>query len=163
MSVLIVFESHFGNTSAVATAIASGFADAGVPVVVAHVEEAPDAIPTDVDLLLVGAPTHNMNLPTAATRTKAAELSGSAPGGRGVAEWLAGVQARPGLRVVAFDTTVPGGFSGSAAKGTVKLLGRRGIKAERGESFAVTKAPGPLRDGELERARSWGAGLGGGR
>jgi hypothetical protein len=62
--------------------------------------------------------------------------------------------------VVTFDTTTGGAWSGSAAKAAAKLLRRRGFSApEQGPGFIVAGTPGPLRDGEEARARSWGAEL----
>ncbi len=62
--------------------------------------------------------------------------------------------------MVTFDTTTGGAWAGSAAKAAAKLLRRRGFGSpEQGPGFIVTGTPGPLRDGEEERARTWGAGL----
>ena len=54
---LVVFESMFGNTEAVANAIADGLKEQGA-VRVVEVGEAPDGLPSGVDLLVVGGPTH---------------------------------------------------------------------------------------------------------
>ena len=49
---------------------------------------------------------------------------------------------------------------GSAAKNMAKLLAARGLKPVAApQKFVVTGRYGPLKDGEIERARQWGAGL----
>jgi flavorubredoxin len=160
MSVLIVVESHFGNTMAVARAVAAGLTSRGTVVTVVRCGEAPNEIPADVSLLLAGAPTHNLHLPSRASRTQAASRGADSGDVVGLAEWIGTATPRRDLRVVTFDTTTGGGFAGSAAKAAAKLLRRRGFGTpEQGPGFIVTGTPGPLRDGEEERAQTWGAGL----
>ena len=61
-----------------------------------------------------------------------------------------------------FDTRVTkvGKLPGSAAKAAAKVLRRRslGVVAE-SASFFVEDSTGPLGEGELDRARAWGARL----
>jgi len=160
MSVLIVVESLFGNTMAVARAVAAGISSGGTTVTVLRCTEAPAEIPAGVSLLLAGAPTHNLHLPNRATRTQAAAGGAGHAEAAGLAEWIGTASPRAGLRVVTFDTTTGGAFAGSAAKAAAKLLRRRGFGTpEQGPGFIVSGTPGPLRDGEEERARAWGAGL----
>lgn len=154
-TVLIVVESCYGNTGRVADAIASGLSGVGAHVQVGPAETAAPAVAPTVDLVLVGAPTHNAGLPTASTRAQT-----PTPGRLGVREWVAAAQIPAGAHVITFDTVTGGAFSGSAAKAAVKMLRRRRIGAERGESFRVSGREGPLADGELERARAWGEDLG---
>ena len=159
MSVLIVVESRFGNTLGIARSVAAGVADSGAEVSVLRCSDAA-AIPQDVHLVLVGAPTHNLRLPSQASRKQAAARGASADAGPGVAEWIGQLDPRPDVRVVTFDTTTDGRFTGSAAKAAARLLRGRGFtSAEQGESFLVEGTAGPLRPGEEDRARSWGAGL----
>ncbi len=160
MSVLIVVESMFGNTMAVARAVATGLSSGGTEVSVLRCAEAPQVIPAEVSLLLAGAPTHNLHLPTRSSRTQATGRGASQADAVGLAEWIGTVTPRSDLRVVTFDTTTGGAFAGSAAKAAAKLLRRRGFSTpEQGPGFVVTGTPGPLRDGEEDRARLWGAGL----
>jgi hypothetical protein len=164
MSVLIVVESCFGNTRVVAEAVADGLATAlgGVPVTVVAADDAPLDLPAAVDLLLVGAPTHAFSMPSSRSRQDAARQGASpAPAGVGVRDWIARVTPRPDLPVVTFDTSVKLRFTpGTAAKAARKALARRGFaRAERGPSFYVTGTPGPLVDGEAQRAKQWAAGL----
>lgn len=160
MSVLIVVESLFGNTMAVARAVATGLADGGAAVTVLRCGEAPAEIPADVSLLVAGAPTHNLHLPNRASRSQAAGRGAAQADAVGLAEWIGTATPRRDLRVVTFDTTTGGAWAGSAAKAAAKLFRRRGFcTPEQGPGFIVTGTPGPLRDGEEERARTWGAGL----
>ena len=160
MSVLIVVESLFGNTLAVAHAVAAGLTGRGAHVTVLRCGQAPTDIPAEVSLLVAGAPTHNFHLPNPASRTQAAGRGAAYADAVGLAEWIGTATPRRDLRVVTFDTTTAGAFTGSAAKAVAKLLRRRGFSApEQGPGFIVTGTPGPLRDGEEERARAWGAGL----
>lgn len=163
MTVLIVAESCFGNTRAVARSIASGVAESlgEDSVTVTRPSEAPHELDPAVDLLLVGAPTHDYSLPKPRTRTQAAAKGATEQDDVGVQEWIAHLAPRADLRVVTFDTSLEMRFSlGSAAKSAFKALKKRGFRlAERGESFRVTAMPGPLADDEETRARTWGAQL----
>jgi hypothetical protein len=155
MQALLVVESCFGCTLAVARAVADGLRDAGTAVEIVPAAQAPATV--DADLVLVGAPTHNMGLPSSTSRASAAQ-KGAPAAGNGVREWLE--RWTPGgARVVSFDTGTGGFLAGSAAKAVVKALRRRGTPCERGESFTVSGTAGPLADGELERARAWGRSL----
>jgi len=49
---------------------------------------------------------------------------------------------------------------GSAAKAAAKMASKRGYRLlTRPESFYVQNVPGPMLDGEVERAQVWGAQL----
>jgi flavorubredoxin len=141
----------------VAEHVAEGLRSRGAAVSVVDAAEAPR--PDHVDLLLVGAPTHNMGMPRPGSRQQA-----TASGGReavaGVAEWLSALPRALGGRAAAFTTvTSTGFFAGSAAKGIEKELRRRGVEVVGREAFLVTGRSGPAAEGELDRAQRWGAGL----
>ena len=75
-----------------------------------------------------------------------------------MASWLQALAPGSGA-AASFDTRVRGPF-GSAAPAILKGLeaaGYRAIAKPRG--FTVSGTYGPLREGELERAREWGADL----
>lgn len=56
----------------------------------------------------------------------------------------------------AFDTRVESRLAGSAARPASRQLRRRGYGlAGKPEGFIVTSSQGPLRQGELDRAREW--------
>ncbi|WP_030915795.1 flavodoxin family protein [Streptosporangium amethystogenes] len=152
MRVVVVTESCFGNTSQVAEAIIEGLRSGGAAVEAVSADSAPPSL--SADLVLVGAPTHNMGLPSSASRSQAAQKGGSAPSS-GVREWIDRVDSVDG-RVIAFSTTTGGLFAGSASKAIVKAFKRHKIRAEHGADFTVTGTPGPLAGGELTRAREWG-------
>jgi flavodoxin len=158
MYALVVVESCFGNTYAAAEAVAAGLTDAGAEVALVSAAEAPNQ--PVADLVLVAAPTHNLGLPSPASRAKARENGAQVPD-MGVKEWLAMAKAIKGVRLVAVDTAVAGMFSGSAAKVAARLAKGRGWAAERGPSFIVTGQKGPLIDGELDKARTLGRALAG--
>ena len=160
MLALILVESYFGNTRAVADAIADGLSPM-VSADVLEIPDVPDAVDSTVDLLVVGGPTHALGMSRPNTRQDAvrqAELSST--GAVGVREWLASATSVP-ARAAAFDTRIDKGWvPGSAAKGIAKGLRRLGATLiEKPMSFKVTGTPGPLADGELDRARAWGAQL----
>ena len=72
MKALIVYESMFGNTHAVAEAVAAGLRPAVQTEVRRVAEVAPEAV-AEADLLVVGAPTHVHGLSRPSTRKAAAE------------------------------------------------------------------------------------------
>lgn len=164
MRVLVVVESHFGNTRAIADEVAQGVADAGGRASVVPVNEAPTQIPADVDVLVVGAPTHSRGLSTAATRRQA-DQSGGDGAGQGLREWIDTLDFPSTLTIAAFDTTVSKGwFSGSAAKVASTILARRvqgqpGVTVQPPQSFLVGGTKGPLQDGQRQSAHAWGAQL----
>ena len=72
--------------------------------------------------------------------------------------WLEALQ--PGeARVAAFETRV-WWSPGSAANAILEKFERLGYRSiARPQKFIVKGRYGPLRDGELEKAKAWGAGL----
>lgn len=159
MRARIIVESCFGNTHAIAEALAEGLRSGGAEVTVAAAAEAGPVGP-DVGLVVLAAPTHNMSLPTPASRDQAVKRGGQAPAS-GVREWIAAAAPISGARLVTVDTAAPGPFSGSAAKDAQRRAKARGWRAERGPSFLM--AGEHLRDGELERARQLGTAWAAGR
>lgn len=160
---VVVYESMFGNTQEIARAIADGLGSVpGMEVVTEEVGRAP-ALVAGADLLVVGAPTHALTLSRPATRKDAASKARGAlvSAGVGVREWLEVVELAGAPPVAAtFDTRIKKPLlPGSAAKAARRLLHRRGIQVVDVESFWVADLLGPLRDGEVERARRWGVGL----
>jgi len=156
MGAVIVYESMFGNTRIVAEAIAEGLraSDPGAQVAVMPVAQAATGKLADADLLIVGAPTHFSRIPTPRSRKAFAA-------GPGVREWLAALPAAPpGRRAAAFDTRLSYPLAGSAARPISRRLHRRGYQIVASPAgFIVQHSKGPLKDGERERARAWGAGL----
>lgn len=163
MRALVVVESVFGNTRRIAEEVARGLAQGlgGTGQVrVADVGDTPEPV-DGVDLLVVGGPTHAFAMTRMSTRRSAAEQAGGGaePAETGLREWLAALaEAPPGVRAAVFDTRMDRPrLPGSAAAGAARRLRRLGYDlVARPESFRVTGTQGPLREGELDRARAWG-------
>lgn len=161
MRALLVFESMFGDTKEIAEAIVTGL-PAGFVADLAEVGQAPTTIRPDVDLLIVGGPTHAFGMTRPSTREDAVKQAAGAPiisSGRGLREWLESLVVRNGLPAAAFDTRMNSPrLPGSAAHAAERRLRRLGCHiVAPAESFYVTGTKGPLRDGELVRARAWAA------
>lgn len=164
---LVVYESMFGNTEAVARAIADGVASR-LEVELVEVGAAPRSLPPDVRLLVVGGPTHAHGMTRPDSRADAGRRAEGRQVSRGIGirEWLTDLEA-PSTPVVAavFDTRIKGpkALWGSAAKAATSLLARSFAIIRGPESFLVDGPTGPVFDrllpAELERARSWGADL----
>jgi len=161
MRSLVVYESWFGNTRRVAEEIAASLAPSGQVDLVSVDEPLPPL--EDVDLLVVGAPTHIHGLSSKRSREGALTQGAHGELGIGVRGWI---DALPdgafGPRAAAFDTRAnkPVLFVGSAARGMAHRLRRRGYTLVTDpESFFVQGTPGPLEEGELDRAAEWGKGL----
>lgn len=155
--VLIVAESHWGNTDAVADEIAAGLREErpDVEVVRAEARDAP-SVPEETALVVVGGPTHAFSMSRKNTREDAGSKGATQPHGPGIREWVDQVGPLPHVPVRTFDTRVPH-FPGSAAGSAAKALRKHGwTDCRRGESFFVGGYEGPLADGELEHARRWG-------
>lgn len=163
MSIQVVVESMFGNSLTVAEAVAEAAREAGATVHLTRVAEAGPEVDDDATLLVVGGPTHAFSMTRSSTRADA--LREGAPYGdteTGIREWIDRATPRPELPVVTFDTRVQVKFvPGSAAKSAASSLKGHGFAhVTRGPTFFVLGKEGPLADGELERARAWGAELG---
>jgi flavodoxin len=166
MSVLVVYESVYGNTRAVAEAIADGLG--GADLVPAH--EAANR-GQDAQLLVVGGPTHMHGMTTTRSRKVAVEAVHKGGDGHaaepdaaeepGLRTWIDDLPDAGGAPAAAFDTRAdkPPWLTGAASRGIAKRLRRRGYEVLGTESFLVEDSEGPLAEGELERARAWGAEL----
>jgi flavodoxin len=143
MNALIVYHSQFGNTQQVAEAIAEVFQEAGAARTLNADQLAPAEL-QDVDLVVMGTPTHKMNLPEAV---------------RPVFENLPRRILRD-VPIAAFDTSYK--MSAVLARFTAakridrklrKLGGKRLVSPE---TFYVEEHhEGPLYEGEIERAKTW--------
>jgi flavodoxin len=143
MEALVVYHSKYGNTRQVAQAIAGVFQRAGAARTLSAEHLTPAAVEA-VDLVVMGTPTHKMNLPEAV---------------RPVFERLPRRSLR-GVAIAAFDTSYE--MSAFLARFTAakrvdrklrKLGGRRLVPPE---TFLVEhNHEGPLLNGEIERAQGW--------
>lgn len=163
---LVVYESMFGNTERVAEAILRGLRLEGVDTALLDVGSAPATLREDLDLLVVGGPTHAFAMSRASTRQDA--VVKGAPAARaeaGLREWLASVQVESGadLRVAAFDTRVTKvrWLPQAAGPSAVRAARHRGLEPiTKPVGFLVDDIAGPLVEHELERAVAWGRELG---
>jgi flavodoxin-like protein len=158
MRTLIVYESWFGNTRRVAEKVATAIA----PESEVEILAVDDTLPSlaDVDLVVLGAPTHVHGLSSARSRQGAIDQRGDgAEPGIGARDWIDRLPAHGGPRMAVFDTRAhkPELLVGSAAHSMARRLQRRGyVLALEPESFFVDGTEGPLEEGELEHAWEWG-------
>jgi flavodoxin len=160
MKAIVVYESHWGNTAAVARAIADGIGSGARALTT---DEAVGHALTDVDLVVAGAPVMVFSLPGEGMRDKV-EADRKAPAAPDVAHpvlrtWLDSLPAIPRAKAAAFDTRMR--LTPRGAVGTIESkLRKAGCQVvTKGKGFVVTGTYGPLREGELDRARAWGAEL----
>ncbi|WP_430867460.1 flavodoxin family protein [Demequina aurantiaca] len=163
MKALVVYESMWGNTAQIAQAIATGLSDSA-SVEVLEMSIAPASPAYNVDLVVVGGPTHTFSMSRPDTRYEAVKLGASnTTPSPGIREWIAELPStHAGVLVATFDTRVAKTrrLPGSAARKAGKLLSHLGYEAVVApEGFFVAGVEGPLVEGEFERARSWGAQL----
>jgi flavorubredoxin len=160
MKAMVVYESHWGNTAAVARAIAAGI---GPETPALTTDEASTEGLTDVDLLVAGAPVIAFRLATDKMLESMADQTGKAPSAPDLSHasmrsWLGRLPRGRG-RSAAFETRIwwsPRGATPDIEHGLEDAGYQPVAKAHR---FVVKGSQGPLRDGELERAREWGAEL----
>lgn len=157
MKALVVYESFWGNTAAVAHAIAEGIGPGAEAVTTSAAT--PDRV-AEADLLVAGAPVIAFGLSREGSRDG---IAGTDDGGAHVPDvsepplrsWLDGLDARHG-RAAAFETRIwwsPRGATGDIEHRFERAGYRRAAAAHR---FVVEGTFGPLKEGELERARAWG-------
>lgn len=160
MRAVVVYESLWGNTAAVAREIARGI---GPDTRVLTTDEATPAAIADADLIVAGAPVLGFRLPTEEMRRSVVTSERRAPRPPDLSHpsmrtWLDGLPAGHG-RSAAFETRVwwsPGGSTGAI---TEALEHAGYLPLAKPARFVVRGRYGPLRDGELDRARAWGAEL----
>jgi hypothetical protein len=161
MKALVMYESMFGNSERVARAVAEGLAEHGEVVVRDVTSSRTGEVPDDVDLLVVGGPTHAFSMSRLNTREDAIRQgAGQGLASKGLREWLGGLA--PDLHrlpCAAFDTRISRArhLPGSAARSAARALRRRhGRMVVAPESFYVDDVSGPLVIEEVARAREWG-------
>jgi hypothetical protein len=165
MRALIVVESMYGNTERIAHSIAEGLAPFATATVIAPSDLTDDRL-RDTDLLVLGGPTHAWGMSKEGTRRTALQDAGrlpeqaTAPGLRDV---IVSLHEHHGMLAAAFCTRLrpPRIFTGSAARAIGRKIKQKGFElVAPPEDFLVTGQRGPLVDGELERAVSFGAAIG---
>jgi len=169
MRAVVVYESMFGNTHAIADAIGKGLGqglERVEDVVVVPVAEAGRDRLGNADLLVVGGPTHFHGMSRTRTR-KWAVSTAQKPNndlvldrhaqGPGVRSWLTSL-GHGHTKVAAFDTRFkgPAVLRGRASKVISRKLQMHGFAVvAKPESFFVT-LQNHLEPGEEARAQEWG-------
>jgi flavodoxin len=156
MKAVIVYESLWGNTAAVARAIAEGF---GPGARALTTDEATSAVVSEADVVVAGAPVIAFGLASEKTRAGIKDV-GHPPDTEhpSLKSWLEGLPARH-VAAAAFETRLwwsPRGATSAIEAGFKRAGYEIAWKAQR---FVVDGKYGPLRDGELDRARDWGKAL----
>ena len=157
MKAVVVYESLWGNTAAIARAIAEGI---GPDAQALTTDAARAEAIADADLIVAGAPVLGFSLPTDQMRESVARSEAGAPSPPDLSHpslrsWLDSLPRGHG-RAAAFETRIwwsPRGATGDIERGLERAGYQRAAKAQK---FVVTDKYGPLREGELERARRWG-------
>ena len=160
MKTIVVYESFWGNTAAVARAVAEGYGPESKALSTA--EAAGEAL-SGIQLIVAGAPVIGFRLSTEEARRsmsrdpryseKPPDLSSPA-----LRSWLSALPSGAGY-FAAFDTRFrwsPGSATGAIARALEQAGYRR---LDRDQRFLVKGVYGPLADGELERAMAWGTKL----
>ena len=159
MKAVIVSESFWGNTAAIARAIADGI---GPEAIALTTTQAAGEMIAGADLIVAGAPLIGLRLPTEQARENIRQKPGKGPAPDlsqpSLRSWLAALPKGTGC-AAAFETRFRWS-PGSATRAIVKGLERAGYRRiARDKRFIVKGTYGPLADGELERAKAWGAEL----
>ena len=140
---LVVYESMFGNTEAIAEEVVRGLSTY-FQVSIREVGQAAHDVGDDVALVVVGAPTH-----ASGCRGRAREDAGTkrdqplVSQGDGLREWLATARpGRPGTPAAAFDTrSAHPRLPGSAARAAARRLRRRGFALGRAHTELLGRRP----------------------
>lgn len=145
MKSLVIYDSYFGNTEKVANVIG-----AELDTIPTHVKKFKNSQLEGIDLLVVGSPTRAFN-PSV-----------------NIKNFLNNLPNIEGIKVGAFDTRIEAEKApskilrflvkifGYAAKPILKKLEKRGgEKVLEPIGFYVDDTEGPLREGEIEKAKEW--------
>lgn len=157
MKSVVVYESLWGNTAAVARAIAEGL---GPDAQALSTAEASADVVTQADLIVAGAPVFAFRLSSDRTREdiRAHPDPGTPPPDLSHPSLQAWLDALPvgSAACAAYDTQVRGPF-GKGSPTIAKAMKAKGYRLiARPEGFIVKGKQGPLRPGELDRAKRWG-------
>lgn len=157
MKAVVVYESLWGNTAKVAAAIAEGI---GPGAEAMSTREATPEMVAGADLIVAGSPVFAFKMSSDKMRESIRKNPGPAPAPPdlshpSMASWLESLP-EGSAAAAAFDTEARGPF-GKAAPTIARSLEAAGYRLiGKPTGFYVTGKYGPLRDGELDRAREWG-------
>jgi hypothetical protein len=158
MKAVVVYESLFGNTAAIARAVAEGI---GPEARALTTDEATSAVVAEAEVVVAGAPVIAFGLASDKTRDGIgrAERDEETPpdvAHPSLRSWLDTLPSGHGGVAAAFETRLwwsPRGATGSIERA---LRGAGYATIAKSQKFVVEGKYGPLREGELDRAREWG-------
>jgi len=157
---VVVYESLWGNTAAIARAIAEGI---GPDTRAVPTDEATGELLAGVDLIVAGAPVLGFRLPTEGMRASVRKDSKAPPADlehASMRAWLAALRPGHGRgRSAAFETRFQRSPGGSVGAISTALEEAGYPPVAKPAKFIVKGKYGPLQDGETDRARQWGADL----
>jgi len=153
MKVIIVYDTIYGNTQRIAEAIMEGLGS-GHESGLVRAEEANRATVENMDVLIVGSPTHGGWYSESLKVFFDVLPEGSLQG----------------IPVCSFDTSLPAKNQGFVVNRLTRLFGRaaprisrelkkKGAKIVDSKTFIVHGRKGPLKEGEIEHARVWAAAI----
>jgi flavodoxin len=153
MKVIVVFDTIYGNTRRIAEAIVEGLGSKHESELV-RAEEANRQTVENIDVLMVGSPTHG-GWYSASLKEFFDLLS---------------EESLQGIRVCSFDTSTPMKNQGFVVNRLTRLFGRAAPRIARElkkkgativdtKTFIVLGRKGPLEEGELEHACEWAAAI----
>ncbi len=175
MRAVVIYESLYGNTHAVAEALAEGLRSS-METEVLPVDEAGDELVGSADLVLMGGPTHIHGMDFSGTRKMGAKAEqdkaskgeqahelDEAATGESLRHWFHHAPDGEGTPAAAFDTRLDRSptLTGSAARGIARRMRHHGYSVEQDPVSFFVDEQNELLDGELEKARSWGEALAG--
>ena len=168
MKAIVVYESYWGNTASVTQAIAEGLGEGAKAMSTA---EATGEAVAGAGLIVAGSPIIAFSLPSEKTRNNMlAKPDKKAPSPPDLSHpsmrtWLVAlpqaVVSGGGavVRAAAFETGFKLSPGGSAGK-ILRMLEEKGYRpVAKKQRFLVKGSYGPMKDGELDRAKAWGAEL----
>ena len=168
MKAIVVYESYWGNTASVAQAIAEGLGEGAKAMSTA---EAKGEALAGAGLIVAGSPIIAFSLPSEKTRNNMlAKPDKKAPSPPDLSHpsirtWLVALPQAcasgggAAVRAAAFETGFKLSPGGSAGK-ILRMLEEKGYQPlAKKQRFFVKSSYGPMKEGELDRAKAWGAEL----
>jgi hypothetical protein len=163
MKAIVVYESYWGNTASVARAIAEGLGEGARALSTS--EAAAEAL-AGAGLIVAGSPIIAFGLPSEKTRRDMqAKGDKKAPSPADLSHpplrtWIVDLpQECGGAKCAAFETGFKLSPGGSANPILKMLTGKGYTSVAKKQRFLVQGSYGPMKDGELDRAKAWGAEL----
>jgi flavodoxin I len=152
MKTIVIFDSIYGNTKAIAEAIGQGITG---DVKVLNIKDADISDLKNLGLLIVGSPTHG-GKPSKVTKAFLENIPKNALKNIHIAAFDTGISSEgKGY----FMRTIINLFAYAAKPLLDSLKKKGGIAVAEPEGFIVEGREGPLKEGELDRATQWARGI----